>query len=126
MLRRKTSRISTLDADGDVLGKLLEREQQVTSRLDAARAEAERLVRDAREYARDTEASCESRIEERITSLSNSYEQELQSELQRIQAESAAEARRFAEENPARTRALVTLLLEEIGAVTGTSSGAPG
>ena len=74
MLRRKTRRTSTFDAGGDVLGKLLEREQQVTSRLDAARAEAERLVRDAREYARNTEASCESRIEERITRLSNSYE----------------------------------------------------
>jgi len=126
MLRRKTRRTSTFDAGGDVLGKLLEREQQVTSRLDAARAEAERLVRDAREYARDTEASCESRIEERITRLSNSYEQELQSELQRLRVESATEARRFAEENPERTRTLVTLVLEEIGALTGTGAGATG
>ena len=124
MLRRKTRRISRLDAGGDALGKLLEREQQMASRLDVARAEAERLVRDAREYASNTESSCESKIEERIRFLSNSYEQQLQSDLQRIQSEAAAEARRFAEENPARTRALVTLVLEKIGAVT--SAGATG
>ena len=125
MLRRKR-RITRSDADGDELDRLLEREQQVASRLAVARAEAERLVREAREYASSTEASCESKIEERITHLRNSYDQQLQSDLQRIQSEAEAEARRFAEENPARTRALVALLLEGIGAVTRTGNGATG
>ena len=126
MLRQKTRGISKFDAGGDVLGRLLEREQEVSSRLDVARAEAERLVRDAQEYASKTEGSCDSKIEERTRHLSNSYEQQLQSDLQRVQSEAAAEARRFADENPARTRALVTLVLEEIGAVTRTSAGATG
>ena len=126
MLRRKTRRITRVDAGDDLLGQLIERERDMASRLDLARAEAERLLRDARDYASNTDASCASKIEERITLLSNSYAQELQSELQRVQSEAAAEARRFGEENPARTRALVTLVLEKIGAATRTNAGAAG
>jgi vacuolar-type H+-ATPase subunit H len=109
-----------------VLGKLLEREQRTASQLDTARADAERLLQEAREYASRTEASCESIIEERIASLSASYEQRLEVELRRIQSEAAAEASRFAEVDPARTRALVALVLEEIGAVTRQEAGVAG
>jgi vacuolar-type H+-ATPase subunit H len=126
MLRRKTRRTREFDTHGDVLAKLLEREQRTASTLDAARADAERLVHEAREYASRTEASCESMIEERNARLTASYEQQLQLELQRIQSEAAAEASRFAEGDPARTRALVALVLEEIGAVTRQEARAAG
>ena len=125
MLRRKTRRTKQFDADGDVLGKLLEREQRTASQLDAARADAERLLHDAREYASRTDASCESMIEEQIASLTTTYEQQLQLELKRIQSEADAEAGRFADVDPARTRALVALVLEEIGAVIRQEAGAP-
>ncbi len=124
MLRRKTRRTREFDADGDVLGKLLEREERTATQLDTARADAERLLHDAREYASRTDASNESMIEEQMARLAATYEQQLQLDLARIQSEAAAEAGRFADLDPARTRALVALVLEEIGAVTRQEAGA--
>lgn len=116
MLRRKTTRPQELDAGTDTLHRLLDRELLVASELAAATTEAERLVAEAREYGIRAEASCESTIRERISSLSTAYEEELQRELVRIQSSAALEAARFDDPDSSRTRSLVTLLLEAIGA----------
>ena len=116
MLRWNTKRPPEFDAGTDTLHRLLDRELLVASELAAATTEAERLVADARAYAIRAEASCETTIRERISSLSTSYDEELQRELGRIQTSAALEAARFDESDSSRIRSLVTLLLESIGA----------
>lgn len=116
MLRWKRKRPEDLDAGTDTLHRLLDRELLVASVLAAATTEAERLLAEAREYAIRADASCETTIRERVSSLSTAYEEELQRELGRIQSSAALEAARFDDSDPSRTRSLVTLLLESIGA----------
>jgi vacuolar-type H+-ATPase subunit H len=106
-----------------MLGQLLDREQRMASLFDAARADAERVLVEARQYAAQAEAACESAIEDRTARLTLTCEQEFQAELQRIESEAAAEASRFADLDPARLRNFVALVLAEI--VPGRVDGAP-
>lgn len=123
MRRWTTKRPGDFDAGTDTLGRLFEYEQQLASQLEAAKADAERLVREAREYASQAERACERTIEERTALLAASHEQQLRNELQRIESQAGREASRFANPDPARTEALVALVLEAIGA-TGSKTGA--
>jgi vacuolar-type H+-ATPase subunit H len=116
MLRWQAKRPREFDAGTDTLHRLLDRELLVASEVAAATTEAERLVAEARAYAIRAEASCETTINERLTSLSASYDEELQRELGRIQSSADLEAARFDDPDSSRTRSLVTLLLESIGA----------
>ena len=114
--RRKTKQSQELVTGTDTLHRLLDRELLVASELAAATKEAERLLAEAREYAIRAEAASEATIRERIAGLSTSCEEELQRELGRIQSSADLEAARFDDSASSRTRTLVTLLLESIGA----------
>ena len=120
MLLWKTKRPRQFDTGTDTLHRLLDRELHLASELAAATAEAERLVREAREYAIQAEASCETTINERVGSFSAANETELLAELQRIQSDAALEVARFNESDSTRTQSFVALLLEAIGAVSPT------
>jgi len=117
MVLRKRRRTKEFDAGTDTLSRLLDSEQHLASQLDAAKADAEKLLREAREYASRAEAACESTIAARTASLAASFEQQLKNEVLRIQSDAALEASRFADPDPARTAALVAVLLEGIGAM---------
>lgn len=124
MRRLKTRRPGEVNAGTDTLSQLLDREQQMASQLEAARADAERLVQEAREYTKQAEAACERMIAERTASLAASYELLFDEELRRIQAEAAQEGTRFTTPDPARDEALVVLLLNAIGATGARSEAA--
>lgn len=123
MRRWKGKRPGEFDAGTDTLSRLLDREQHLGLQLDAAKADAERVVDEAREYARQAEAACEKVIAERTASLVVSHEQQLSEELQRIEFEAGREASRFANPDPERAERLVALLLDAIVA-TGPKAGA--
>ena len=116
MLRWQAKAPREFDAGTDTLHRLLDRELAVASEVAAATAEAERLVAEARAYAISAEASCANTINERLSSLSASYDEELQRELGRIQSSADLEAALFDDPDSSRTRSLVSLLLESIGA----------
>ena len=123
MLPWKTKRPKGFDAGTDTLDRLLDRELQIASQLTAAKAEAQRLVLEATEYAIRAEAACEATIGARDASLATAHEAELQHELQRIQSDAAAEAATYSVTDSGQTRTLVTLLLDAIGATSPTTRG---
>jgi vacuolar-type H+-ATPase subunit H len=117
MARWNRKRPKEFDAGADTLTQLLDREQHLASQLEEARVEAERLVSEAHAYAKEAAAACDSLIEERTTSLAASCEQELMSDLRGIEAEAALQAKQFDDPDGSRTKRLVQLVLEAIGAV---------
>lgn len=124
MLPWKAKRPKGFEAGTDTLDRLLDRELQIASQLAAARAEADRLVEEAKAHAIQMETACEATIGARDARLAVAYETELQQELQRIQSEAASEAASFSEPDAERTRTLVTMLLQAIGATRPTQRGA--
>jgi vacuolar-type H+-ATPase subunit H len=95
---------------------LLASEEQLASQLAAARAEAEQLLRDAREYAEKSDAACAATIDTRITELIAVHERQLETERRDIGSRAVREVARFHAIDAARERELVRLLLRGAGA----------
>lgn len=118
-MQRKKRQPATSDNGADTLSQLLEREERLARELDAAREEASRLRREAAAYAHDKDAACDAIIRERITQLVSTHQAQLAADLRTIEANAAAEARCFNENDTVLARRLVAIVLESIGA-TGT------
>ena len=119
----KEKRADHLDSRSDTLSQLLAGEQRLAQQLDLAREEAGRILHDAEDYARRTEAECAAAIDERTAELAASGEQRLRDELQDIRAGAAREVKRFEEIDADRTGKLVRQLVQAIVGDTATLHG---
>jgi len=106
------------------LGQLLEHEQRLARDLQAAKEEADRLIRDAQAYAQDRDAACDAMIRDRTASLATAHEAQLNAELRSIAAHAAAEARLFDEGDSVLAKRLVSIALEFIGATVSSPAEA--
>jgi vacuolar-type H+-ATPase subunit H len=98
----------------DTLARLLTTEGRLAARLDAARAEAEGIVGEAREDALRTEAACAATIETRIATLVTEHEARLAMELETIRRDAAQLVSRFDAVDAARTRSHVTHIIARL------------
>jgi vacuolar-type H+-ATPase subunit H len=99
----------------DTLSQLLAGEERLARQLEAAREEADRIVREAEDYARRTEDACAVSIEEQVVSRAAAAERQLRDELDRISAEAMAEVGRFELAASSRSTELVKLVFRELG-----------
>ena len=95
MLQWKRRPRQTARNDGDGLTELLVGEERVASQLDAARSEADQILRDAQDYARLAELACASTMETRVAALLTEHERELDVALRAIESRAAEDIARF-------------------------------
>ena len=119
MLLRKTKRANGLDGRTDTLSLLLASEMRLAQQLDAARGEAERILRDAEDYARRAEEGCAATIEERTAAAAAASERQLEEALARVQADLESDVKRFEHVDVARDEELVRLVLRALMSDTG-------
>lgn len=115
-MRPLRKRATEIETRADTLARLLASEERLTRQLESAREEADRIVRAAEAYARQTEDACAATIEERAVSLAALAEQEIREEIDRIRAEAKAEVHRLESAAADRLPELVRLVLEKLGA----------
>jgi vacuolar-type H+-ATPase subunit H len=90
----------------DALSALLETEQALRERLDAARTEAERIVNDAREQAHTAESALEATIARELAALDVAHEREVRAELDAIADRARSDAAKYEQVPEARVREL--------------------
>ena len=115
-MKRKKRQPQTSENGADTLSQLLQREEWLARELDAAREEAIRLRREAAAYAHEKDAACDAIIRERTAQLLSAHQAQLNADLRSIEANAAAEARCFNQNDTALAKRLVALALESIGA----------
>lgn len=98
----------------DALEKLLTAEEQLAQRLDAARADAERLLQTTRREAASAEDACAATINERSMQLAADYDARLQAELADIRLEAERVTRHFQAVDDARLNGYVELVIARL------------
>jgi vacuolar-type H+-ATPase subunit H len=101
--------------DGDdSLSRLLEIESLLADRLEAANAEAERVLVGARDEARKTAAGGDALIEQRANALRAEYATRLATELARVREDAASEIARLEAIDDSRAHQLVAHVLARV------------
>lgn len=111
--RGKPKADSGHDAD-DALGRLLEIESLLANRLEVANAEAEKVLSDAHDEARESESAGDALIEARANELRAEHETRLSADLVRITKEAAAAVTRLDAIDASRTSKLVAHVLTRV------------
>lgn len=124
---RRSSPVPHKQPAEDALDKLLTAEETLAQRLDAARADAERLLETTRGEAASAEDACAATINERSMQLAVEYDARLQAELADIRIEAERVARRFEAVDDARLNGYVELVIArllEVGRSDGNAAEA--
>lgn len=122
---RRSAPVPHKDAAENALDRLLTAEEDLAQRLDAARADAERLLQTARDEAASAEDACAATINERSTQRAAEYAARLQAELAHIRLEAERVARHFEAVDDARLNGYVELVIARLLEVgRGEGSGA--
>jgi vacuolar-type H+-ATPase subunit H len=98
----------------DALSALLETEQALSERMDAAMAEAKRIADEARERALAAEAGLEATIARELAALDVSHARSVHDELARITEAARRDTERFAQVPDARVRELAARVVERV------------
>ena len=114
-MRSRMKRANDAGNGADILSRLLAGEALLAQRLESAHDEADRIVREAGEYATRTEETCSATIEARLAERVASAERQVQDELVRVRADAEQELRRFESAAATRMPELVRLVLGELG-----------
>jgi len=108
------SKTSAATRGHDALTALLETEQTLRERMDAAAAEAKRIVDGARDRAREAEAGLEAAIAREIAALDVSHAAAVRGELAAIAEAARRDAEKFAGVSDARAAELAARVLERV------------
>ena len=98
----------------DALSALLETEQALRERMDAATAEAKRIVDEARERARAAEAGLEATIARELAALDVSHARSVHDELAGIAEAARRDTGRLEQVSDARVRELAARVVERV------------
>jgi hypothetical protein len=98
----------------NALGRLLEIERLLADRLESANAEAEKVVRTARDEARESESAGDALVEARANELRTEYESRLSTDLARIRDDAAAAVAQLDAIDAERTSTLVAYVLRRV------------
>ncbi len=118
-MRHEKQKGSTTDTPDDMLATLLEAEDRLAARLDAARDEAGEIVRRARDAAGLADHACASTIEERIRLLESRRGESLRAALAEIVGDADRRAADFAAWDEAGIAGLVDFVVERVLRIEG-------
>lgn len=94
-MSRNHTKLPAAHHDGDALTALLATEHTLREQLDAANAEAERIVSEARARTAAATADLDAATARQLAALDTAHERALQSELTTILAQAEADCARF-------------------------------
>lgn len=111
---RRSAPVAHKQPAEDALDRLLSAEENLAQRLDAARADAERLLQTARDEAASAEDACAATINERSVERAAEYAAGLQAELADIRLEAERVAGHFEAVDDARLNGYVELVIARL------------
>ncbi len=113
-MRHEKQKGSTTHTPDDMLATLLEAEDRLAVRLDAARDEAGEIVRRARDAAGLADDTCAATIEERVRRLESRRGESLRAALAEIVGDADRRAAAFSAFDEAGIAALVDFVVERV------------